>query len=130
MVASAIQHHSSFNLIHMPTMMKVDVFIPKGQAYDRLVFERAQEKAFDEVSGAKASPARLFLLASPEDVILRKLQWFQMGGGISERQWNDVLGVLKVQSAVLDYEYMRNWASQLGLSDLLERAIKEAGLSK
>ncbi|MCK6513394.1 hypothetical protein L6R29_25990, partial [Myxococcota bacterium] len=51
-------------------------------------------------------------LASPEDTILHKLRWFQMGGGVSERQWHDILGVLQVQASHLDLAYPRQAATQ------------------
>ena len=123
-VEDAIRRHSSFNVIHLPTMIKLDVFIPKGNAFDRLAFERAQERTF----GAEVQ-TRSFLLASSEDVILRKLEWYDAGGRASERQWNDVLGVLKVQGSLLDLNYMGKWAINLGLSDLLNQALEEAGLA-
>ena len=71
---------------------------------------------------------RLFYLASPEDVVLRKLEWYKAGGAVSERQWLDVLGVVKVQAQVLDYAYLRQWAEQLELTDLLDQALRDAGV--
>jgi hypothetical protein len=67
-------------------------------------------------------------VASPEDTILAKLQWYVDGGCVSDRQWKDVLGVLKVQSAALDRAYLVAWARELGLADLYSRAVEEAGL--
>ncbi|MEW6743961.1 MAG: hypothetical protein AB1486_14515 [Planctomycetota bacterium] len=64
--------------------------------------------------------------ASPEDTVLHKILWYQKGGGVSERQWGDVLGILKVQRDQLDLGYMRHWAQSLGITELLERAIGEA----
>jgi hypothetical protein len=72
-------------------------------------------------------PTVEFYLASPEDNILNKLDWYRLGGGVSERQWNDVLGVLKVQKNLLDMKYLRHWASELRLVDLLEHALSDAG---
>ena len=69
-------------------------------------------------------------ISSPEDLILRKLAWYREGGGVSDRQWRDVLGVIKVQSERLDRAYLRRWAERLGLSDLLGRAIGEAGVDR
>lgn len=64
--------------------------------------------------------------ASPEDTILSKLEWYRMGGEVSERQWRDILGVLKTRADELDLDYLRHWAGDLGVNDLLERALKEA----
>ena len=66
-------------------------------------------------------------LATAEDIILRKLYWFQLGGGSSERQWGDVLGVLQVQKEKLDYTFLQRGARQMGVAALLEQAIKDAG---
>ena len=63
-------------------------------------------------------------------MILNKLDWYRQGGCISERQWNDVLGVLKVQQTSLDREYLRRWAEDLNLVDLLSRAIADAGIER
>lgn len=60
--------------------------------------------------------------------MIRKLDWYRMGGGVSERQWADVLGVLKLQGDALDHAHLVYWAKELGISDLLERALAEAGL--
>ena len=68
------------------------------------------------------------LFTSPEGIVLRKLEWYKMGGEVSEHQWLHVLGVLKVQAQALDFAYLRQWAEQLVLTDLLHRALKEAGL--
>ena len=51
-----------------------------------------------------------------------------MGGKLSKQQWNDVLGVLKVQEDSLDTEYLQRWAAELKLTDLLEQAYRDAGV--
>jgi hypothetical protein len=63
---------------------------------------------------------------SPEDIVLLKLRWFKETGGTSERQWNDVLGVLAVQAEALDFDYLTDSAKELGLQELLDRAKAEA----
>lgn len=123
-ILEAIQHRSSFNLIHLETMLKVDVFISKSEPYHREIFQRIRQDSLDE-----DLPNLKFYLASPEDVILSKLDWFRLGEKTSERQWNDILGVLKVQKELLDRSYLKKWAAALGMSDLLEQALSEAGLS-
>ena len=67
---------------------------------------------------------------SAEDIILQKLRWYRMGMGVSDRQWRDLLGVLKVQALRLDFEYLQHWGSYLELGDLLERALLQAGLER
>ena len=73
-------------------------------------------------------PERTAYVASAQDTILAKLEWYRMGGHVSERQWRDVQGVLKVQADRLDLAYLRRWAAQLNVADLLERAVQEAGV--
>lgn len=68
-------------------------------------------------------------VTAPENLVLRRLDWFRRGGGVSDRQWRDVLGVLKVQATTIDLAYLRTEAGQVGLSDLLERALLESGLA-
>ena len=122
MIRDAIATRSSFNLIHLESMHKVDVFVLKERPYDLQAFERART---DTLAEDDPTP---FRLASPEDVILNKLEWYRKGDHVSDRQWTDVLGVIKVQGYALDLAYLRYWASELGVSDLLEEALTQAGL--
>ena len=122
MIRDAIGRSASFNLIHLATMLKIDVFIVKDQPYDSEALTRRQPDTLDEESSRK------FYLSSPEDIILNKLQWYQSSGGVSQQQWKDVLGVLKVQADKLDLEYLKSWASKLNLSDLLNRSFDDAGM--
>jgi hypothetical protein len=121
MIRAAIEHRASFNVIHLDTLLKIDIFILKNTPYDRLAFSRKHPDTLVEEDGS------VFNFASSEDVVLNKLVWFRLGEGVSERQWLDVLGVLKVQKGVIDLEYLRRWAGELGVSDLLERAFTDAG---
>lgn len=123
MINDAIARRTSFNLLHLPTMVKLDVFLPKQRAFDVQVARRVQQDTLEEVSSA-----RYVNLLSPEDVILTKLEWYRAGNEVSERQWSDVLGVLKVQGELLDLAYLQYWAAVLSIADLLERGLKEAGL--
>ena len=66
--------------------------------------------------------------ATPEDIILHKLVWFKASEKLSDRQWIDVQGVLKVQGDQLDMAYLNYWAKELGISELLKKAIDEAGI--
>ncbi|MFH1941019.1 MAG: hypothetical protein ABIL68_02860 [bacterium] len=120
MILEAINRRSSFNLIHLKTIFKVDVFILKERDYDRTAFQRRRKESLEQKKNAPQ-----YDVASPEDVIISKLEWYREGGNISERQWNDVLGILKIQKNHLDEDYMRNWCVKLGLEQLLKNALRE-----
>jgi hypothetical protein len=121
-IRDALTRRSSFNLIHFETMVKVDVFIPKGQPFDQSTLKRKQSTQIDKTD------TRPFQVASPEDVILLKLDWFRQGGSESTRQWRDIIGVLRVQAKTIDREYLKEWAEKLGLADLLVQAFQDVGL--
>jgi len=120
MIAESIQHNSSFNIIHRETMFKVDVFIPRPRPFLELQLARAQKQTFAFETEVSAK------FASPEDTILSKLEWYRMGGEVSERQWRDILGVLKTRAGELDLAYLQKWANELKVSDLLKRALSAA----
>lgn len=122
MISQAIQKGSFFNLIHQHTMLKIDIFILKPRAYDKEAFSRKRKENLD----VEQKSLEVYL-ASPEDIILSKLEWYRMGNEVSERQWNDVLGVLKVQKNHLYLKYLQHWARELRILDLLDRALKDAG---
>lgn len=124
-VRDAVARKSSFSAIHLATMLKIDVFILRRTAYEVTAFQRGREDTLEEREGGRS-----FMLMSPEDVVLTKLGWYETGGRVSERQWHDILGVLKVQGESLDRTYLRRWAAELGLVELLQRACREAGLTE
>lgn len=117
----AVERRLSFNVIHLSTMFKIDVFVSKGRPFDRAAFARARVDALGEATDAPKAR-----VASPEDTVLAKLEWFRRGGEASERQWTDVVGLLRARSGRLDTAYLEKWAAALGVTDLLERAGREA----
>jgi len=121
MVHDAIRYRSSFNIIHSEMLFKVDIFILKERPFDCQALSRRIQKA------VSADTSQKIFFASPEDVILSKLEWYKMSGEVSDRQWNDILGILKVQGTQLDIQYLNKWAGDLNVSHLLKKAIDEAG---
>ena len=121
MILDAVKRNSSFNIIHLETIFKIDIFLKKGSLYDEEAFKRKRKETLDEESGDAE-----FFISSSEDIILNKLGWFRIGGEIAERQWDDILGVIKVQRKLLDKKYLYRWAGELGVKDLLEKALMEA----
>jgi hypothetical protein len=119
-ILSAIESRRPCNLIHLASGVKIDLF-PKG------------EQPFDELELARSlmlelgDPPRPTPVKSAEDTVLRKLDWFRRGGEVSERQWSDVLGILRTQGDRLDFDYMRDQARALGVDELLRSAVGEIG---
>jgi hypothetical protein len=120
MMRNAIRQHRSFNLIHLDTMFKVDVFIAQPRDFDRAQLARRQLYLLSE------DPERHAYVASAEDIVLAKLEPYRRGGEVSDRQWRDVLGVLKVQGERLDRDYVHRMAVGLGVEDLLSSALEAA----
>lgn len=118
--ARAVEAHASFNVVHLPSSAKIDVFVASPSPFDRAQFERRVRKPLQ-----KDGPP--VWISAPEVMVVKKLHWFRSGGGVSERQWRDVLGILKVQAGRLDEAWMRRHAAGLGVSDLLERALALQG---
>ena len=122
MVRDAITRESCFNVIHLATMLKVDLFVRRSRPFEDVAFERVVRRSLEVTPNA-----REFDLTSPEDIILHKLEWYRAGGGVSDRQWHDIVGVLAIQAEQLDREYLAHWATELDVEDLLVRALSEAG---
>lgn len=120
-VGRAVRSRRPFNVINFNTLFKVDVYPPAADEFSRQQLTRRQPVRLLPDS------EQVIYLATPEDTILAKLRWHQRGGGVSGRQLEDVAGVIKVQGARLDLEYLRGWADRLGVGELLERALGEAG---
>jgi hypothetical protein len=116
-ICRAIERHTQFNLVHLASGFKVDIFLPGPGAFDRNELRRSAPYQLAE------EPARTVNVKSPEDTLLRKLVWYRRGGEISDRQWGDVLGIVRTQAERLDLLYLREWAGVLGVADLLERAL-------
>ncbi|RLD06491.1 MAG: hypothetical protein DRI56_07985 [Chloroflexota bacterium] len=120
MIAESVQRKTSFNIIHRESMFKVDVFVPRSRPFLQSQLARAQRQTFNFDTEISAK------FCSPEDTILAKLEWYRIGGEVSDRQWRDVLGIFKTRAGALDLEYIEKWAGELEVGDLFERAMKES----
>jgi hypothetical protein len=112
MIRDAIVRRGSFNVIHLASMFKADVFVPSRDSFSRSEMARGR---IERVSVAGDFAAIRF--ASPEDTLLHKLIWYRLGGEVSDRQWQDVIGILRIQGKGLDRAYLDTWADALARRD-------------
>jgi len=126
-IRRAIRERRSFNILYLETMYKVDIFIPRGDEWSHEQMRLREGKNL--VDGDDST---IRLVSNPETTILQKLWWFRRGNEVSGQQWREqwraVLGVLKVKADRLDYDYIKHWAARLAVSDLLEKALDDAGI--
>lgn len=124
-IRSAITHQRSFNVIHLDTMFKADVFVLASSKWAQNQLRRRELKPI-----SSAGVAHTVWTCTAEDIILQKLLWFEKGGKVSRQQWDDILGVLKVNASTLDFDYLRQWGAELGITSLLQEALSEAGIQQ
>ena len=120
-VRDAILNRGCFNLIHLGSAMKIDIFVPKLRRFEGGQFSRARRTPVAEGSTIEIP------VCSAEDIVLAKLEWYRAGGELSDRQWGDILGVLRVNAKSLDLDGMREGALELGVSDLFANALNQVG---
>jgi hypothetical protein len=124
MALDAIERRASFNVIFLEGMIKIDIFVAADTPFARSEMSRAVGGRLGD--DADALEVRF---TSAEDIVLRKLEWYRASNQVFDRQWTDVIAVLQVQAGAIDVPYMRQWAPSLGIADLLEKALAEAGLT-
>lgn len=103
------------NAFYLPVVTKIDFFGRGYEPFDESEFSR--RRAVTVTAGGES-----LVVKSPEDTVLRKLLWFREGGEESEKQWRDVVSVLKISGDKMDQTYLTSWASRLKITQLLERA--------
>jgi len=111
----AVETKGSANAIHQDTQIKVDFFVAGGTPLDEQQLARRQR--------VEVRPGQLIYIHPPEDVLLQKLRWYRMGGGVSDRQWRDIMGIIRTQGDRLDRAYLIAHAPTLGVADELSRAV-------
>ena len=116
-VRDAIQRKSCFNLIHLPTSFKVDVFISRQRPFDVTAMNRA---TMEHLGDSQVLEIRV---ATPEDAIISKLEWYRKTNETSERQWDDVTRLLKLLGDAADMDYLKASAESVRVQDLLKRLL-------
>ena len=116
--AFAVRTRGSFNVIDRDTAFKIDLFVVGERPWDREALRRRQR--------VEIAPGAVANVTTAEDTVLAKLEWYRKGGEVSDRQWRDVQGILRVQRERLDRAYIARWAGPLGVWDLFLRAEREA----
>jgi hypothetical protein len=104
----AVARRGMFNIIHPASGLKVDCIIPKQTPHDELRLSRGVRVSVDDEFKA--------MFTSPEDIILKKLQWHEMGGG--ERHLRDIAGVVRTRGPALDRAYIEQQADALAVMTL------------
>jgi hypothetical protein len=120
MIRKAFAGRGACNVIWLATMMKVDLMPPRF-AFDLEAMRRRQRSVLTDGDEGVLP----IFVATPEDAILSKLYWYRQGREISERQLRDIQGILGVHRQNLELPYLRHWAAQAGVLDLLERALAQ-----
>ncbi len=119
-IRKSIRTRRRFNAIHLETLFQVNISVQKQRPFDESQFARRTEQI------VATEPERRVFIASAEDTILSKLEWYRLSGESSEQQWRDVLGIIRLQGEHLDRDYLHHWATQIGVVDLLERTRQDA----
>jgi len=119
LIEQALANQTSFNIIHFESSFKVDFFVWRPGGYMEAEFSRRVRRQIDPRVELAAD------VQTAEDALLSKLQWYRQGGEVSESQWRDVIGILKLQEGRLDLDYLQKWAQELGVTDLLLRARQQ-----
>ncbi len=114
---------SMFNMVHTASYMKIDVHVVPRTGIHKMEIERGR---WQRLGPGHPDEIRI---ATPEDIVLQKLRWYADADCTSQKQWRDVLGILKMRGHSLDFEYLATWAPTLGVRDLLDRARIAAGNS-
>lgn len=120
LMRDAVRTRTSCNVIHRASAFKVDLFPRQERAFSRSEMERRRRAA--------VLPGLDLNIATAEDCVLAKLEWYEKGNRASDRQWRDVLGIMKTQRLRLDRGYLQRWAAELGIERLLHQALREAGI--
>ena len=112
----ALGREGQFNVIDLATGWKIDLILRRSRPFSRREFERRQTVELEGMSLA---------VATPEDVIVAKLEWAKLGG--SQRQIEDAAGILRIREGALDLSYIREWVQELDLVRPWQEALRLSG---
>jgi len=115
----AVRRRSQFSIIHPVSGLKLDVIVPEKSLFNQSRFSRRRR-----IRTADDGEA---WFASPEDAILKKLEFYREGG--SEKHLRDIPGILKTSNSQLDNGYIEHWANDLGLADIWNAVMQRAAES-
>jgi hypothetical protein len=115
---AAVAEHASFNLLDRESGLKVDLFVLGDGPLDAMQMARRIQVMLPEID-------RPIWVTSPEVQVLRKLDWYVRGGRASDRQWRDVVSILRITTE-LDISFLTAAAGRLGLDALLTQALDQA----
>ena len=118
-IQEAVKRRACFNLIHLPTSFKVDVFVSRGREFDMQSMARATVETLGQNKTVDVP------VATAEDSIISKLEWYRKTNETSERQWDDVSKLIRLLGSAADFPYLRSAAESVGVEDLLSRLLSE-----
>ncbi|MEB3343186.1 hypothetical protein [Okeania sp.] len=114
---------NTFNIIHLASVIKADIYsIQQSNNFDFSAISRRQQVEL-------FSTNQFIYIATPEDIVLQKLKWYKIADDYSQKQWRDVLGILKARQQILDFDYLKLWSNYLQLTPELEKAFDETNLT-
>lgn len=120
MIKKAVSLKSSFNIIERENIYKVDIFVMGNDELSRMEMGRRVPYKITNDNDENQS----IYVCSAEDIIAHKLYWYNLGEGVSERQWNDALNVIKIQKHKLNIDYLKRICTARGVLELLEKALQ------
>ncbi len=115
-ITEAVQQRHQFNVLHPASGLKIDFIVLTESEFDKSRRQRARL--------LKVLPDRTVAFASPEDVIIKKMLYFQEGG--SDKHLRDIAGVLRIQGEAIDRGYIDTWAAKLGLTNIWQELLQKS----
>jgi hypothetical protein len=119
----AVYLRTYFEIVHIESLIKINVLLSQDLDFEKQTYNRSKQHRLLENNSS-------VYVASPEDIVLTQLRKYRVEGESADDQWNEILGVLKVQGISLDFTYLEQWAEKLTIADLLRKGYVDAGLQE